>query len=119
MEIIAHFIVLHCLLHRHELPPSYEEAMGMLANHGGASSQAANHMPGNLANQRQPGNQNPIAVATPGGGNLYYLDFIPHLDFQRTTETFRLVICSIFKSLLVGQKKNFQVAVIDTWKIIQ
>ena len=30
-------------------------------------------------------------MAPPGSGNLFYLDFIPHMDFRQPTETFEQV----------------------------
>ena len=82
-----------------EPPPSYEEALGMMFNHSGASTGAAtNHTPPSqpTANQRPPrarrtNSQEPIATASPDSGNLYYLDFIPHMDFRQPTETFECV----------------------------
>ena len=76
-------------------PPSYEEVLGMMFNQPGAYTPAVNHASAShpAANQRPPwthrtNSQEPIAMAAPGSGNLYYLDFIPHMDFRQPTETF-------------------------------
>ena len=69
----------------------------MMFNQPSASTTAAaNHTPSHpaaAANQRPPRtrrthSQEPIAMAPPGSGNLFYLDFIPHMDFRQPTETF-------------------------------
>ena len=78
-----------------EPPPSYEEVLSIMFNQPGASTAAANHAPPShpATNQRPPGthrtnSQELIATASPGSGNLFYLDFIPHMDFRQPTETF-------------------------------
>lgn len=78
-----------------DLPPSYEEAMGLLANQGAAFSgatQPSNQRRAPAASSQKEetasATEGGVSTAPPDSGNLYYMDFIPSLDFRRKPEVF-------------------------------